>query len=588
MDALQNAENLFWEGALFVVDPTPNLRYTEKLLEAGKIWRAEQHFLAAGLATSAAQLSAQRFGLPYFVAVSEWFKTALDDYSRCLERESANSLVPTLALMKAYQELLRFSALGRENSLRFSRLRKSVMITLADEMLTTLNEHPKTDRLWLEGFRIEGSMLGPWSISTEDDVGTYNFFDAEKRIVSYRIDSAFELLIAIGDYAKAESICKRFSSAITTNQGLRGWYAAIQGFLYPQSAAEYFFAAATYFEGDEPDVMRLARSMSELANKHTWSTHFKMRGHLALAAMDESNFERHIMAASNMASKFKSIHIPSVRRLDSLVIMLAQLLEGANSLDPAEARDRFWRDIMLNEEPYDETILEFIDNTITGLSELDSNRKRGLAKIGRALAALERLPLIGESNVDAFAITLDLTALKVIEGKLSNWIHRSLGEISSEIQLQKILLRLFQNQIPKYAQLRHGPMEYGKDIVVCVSESGTNILRMYQIKCGDITKRKWNQECRPQLEEIFQVPISDEQIGHTIDRQIGILAFNGHFSPFVERIINAWKTDQFKAFGRQYEFMNLDTIVNYVIDNRLTNALRVALKEYGNETHENI
>ena len=70
--------------------------------------------------------------------------------------------------------------------------------------------------------------------------------------------------------------------------------------------------------------------------------------------------------------------------------------------------------------------------------------------------------------------------------------------------MQKLLLRLMQAQLPLYAQRRHGPIEYGKDIVVLVEVDGEHVLQMYQVKAGDITKSNW-AKARDELAEMFQV-----------------------------------------------------------------------------------
>jgi hypothetical protein len=77
--------------------------------------------------------------------------------------------------------------------------------------------------------------------------------------------------------------------------------------------------------------------------------------------------------------------------------------------------------------------------------------------------------------------------------------------------------------------------------------------------------------------------MSEDQIPGSVDKHIGILIWNGHINTFVEDIISAWQREQREVFGRDYEFMNLDSIVNYIIDMRLVNALRFALGEIDNE-----
>src|SRR5207249_6362503 len=55
-----------------------------------------------------------------------------------------------------------------------------------------------------------------------------------------------------------------------------------------------------------------------------------------------------------------------------------------------------------------------------------------------------------------------------------------------------------------YAQIRHGPIEYGKDIAVVVEKDSKRILRLYQAKVGDITVPVWRNATH-ELEEMFLV-----------------------------------------------------------------------------------
>ena len=59
-----------------------------------------------------------------------------------------------------------------------------------------------------------------------------------------------------------------------------------------------------------------------------------------------------------------------------------------------------------------------------------------------------------------------------------------------------------QGELPLYAQVRHGPIEYGKDIVALLAIDGSVVLRHYQVKCGDIDKKKWRVS-KDELEEVF-------------------------------------------------------------------------------------
>src|SRR5205823_5881490 len=112
-------------------------------------------------------------------------------------------------------------------------------------------------------------------------------------------------------------------------------------------------------------------------------------------------------------------------------------------------------------------------------SALTSNR------LHQALETLGRVPLIGTKVASAVKQKDGEAALQQMLGPYRTWIHRTLASITDERVLQKLLLRLMQAQMPLYAQIRHGPLEYGKDIAVLVEDDqALTRLEMYQVKAG--------------------------------------------------------------------------------------------------------
>ena len=134
--------------------------------------------------------------------------------------------------------------------------------------------------------------------------------------------------------------------------------------------------------------------------------------------------------------------------------------------------------------------------------------------------------------------------------------------------------------MPTYAQIRHGPIEYGKDLVVLTEERGELILRMYQAKIGDITKPTW-RAAQPELEEIFQVDLSRLQFPVEPTVRQGVLVFNGHVNPHTEPVVEGWLQEQHRDHQRSYELMHLDALVNWIFSQNLLNELRAALRELG-------
>jgi hypothetical protein len=171
-------------------------------------------------------------------------------------------------------------------------------------------------------------------------------------------------------------------------------------------------------------------------------------------------------------------------------------------------------------------------------------------------------------------------ALTVLQGPILTWIHRTLADITDEVILQRIFLRLAQAGLPHYAQIRHGPLEYGKDVVVVTNEGGFNLLRQHQMKCGDLTVRRW-REIKDQLEEIFLVPLQTVNMTARIDARVGILVCNGHAQPHLDPIMRGWFEAQARDHGRKFEFMHLDDLASWIVRCGLINEFRAALAEFG-------
>ena len=143
-----------------------------------------------------------------------------------------------------------------------------------------------------------------------------------------------------------------------------------------------------------------------------------------------------------------------------------------------------------------------------------------------------------------------------------------------------MLLRLLQAGLPQYAQIRHGPIEYGKDITVLLNEVGVNVLRHYQVKCGDIDTKKW-RESKNELEDIFLVPVNSLHLPVAPERVEAILVTNGHANQYVEPVMDGWFRTQMTDHERIVKFMHLDALVRWISEHRLFNELRIALKEQG-------
>jgi hypothetical protein len=274
---------------------------------------------------------------------------------------------------------------------------------------------------------------------------------------------------------------------------------------------------------------------------------------------------------------------PQVARLGLVVRALAGIL----GVEPSITLDRAKKDLALQarifgEEEADAFGIQFFEKTERALERFERSPASALSEgeLEGVLTALERLPLVGSDLARAVRPGVGEAALKAILGPERAWIHRKLEAITDEAKLRRLILRLLQASIPRYAQIRHGPIEYGKDVVVLVDYDGKRILRMYQAKAGDITVPVWRTAAH-ELEEMFLVPLSELQIGSEVDVREGVLVCNGHANNHVEPIIGPWIDEQARAYGRLFRFMHLDDIVNWIVKERLIGEFRAIAAELG-------
>src|SRR6266849_8085617 len=85
-------------------------------------------------------------------------------------------------------------------------------------------------------------------------------------------------------------------------------------------------------------------------------------------------------------------------------------------------------------------------------------------RLGIALDALAKIPVIGPDVTASAQREIGKGVRLTLEGPVRTWAHRALGSIDNEAVLRRVLLRLLQGTLPRYAQIRHGPIKYGEDI----------------------------------------------------------------------------------------------------------------------------
>lgn len=571
-DLPSTAEEVYWSGSRF---DQPSIVRVEQLRKVADSWLAEGYLIAGGIALVDAWRAG--WGLLDHETRLGYVRRAIGAFRRCVDESSADSMEALLALKKWYEEL-RWLDYADERQL--ARDADAVYLTLADRLVNGFSDHPNAVSFCVYGFRLRGLITGPWTAEYPEGVvsSETTTWEPHARTFCFRIPSAFELFVRMGDYRAAREITDRYPHAFTSPD-LRGWKMVVEAFTGAPCPAELFSAAAVIFEETGPESYRDADGAWSGINRHLWAPYFCSRSWMARAVGDPNRAEEFISKAAACMPDHRAYSHTGVHRYHLLIKMLAGALDLHHGLDAVAARAEFESDIrFFGGRDGDPATLEFLDHAYAGFEKMRADRTQGLSSIGRAMAALDRIPLLGQAEAETVRHAVDRRAIGIIEGPNRLWLHRELEMIADEDQFRRLLLRLFQNSVPRYAHIRHGPIEYGKDIAVAVELDGRLILQMYQAKCGDIKKAHWNR-CRPQLEEIFQVPLNTFQIHGTVDERVGILIWNGHADPHVEPVMKAWRDDQRVAFERVYEFMHLDDVVNYILESRLVTAFREALVE---------
>jgi hypothetical protein len=319
-------------------------------------------------------------------------------------------------------------------------------------------------------------------------------------------------------------------------------------------------------------------------NQQLWAKYFRARARLIEPIRTPDKAQELLdHAIGALVGTEAGWHSGEVSRFHVLVKVLSKLLSDPLSLDAEEARREYQLEIrMSGESEQDRLALMFISEAADAFHgyAIDPSSEMTRGRLGNAIVALAKIPTIGPEVIDALRPEIGRRAWSISLGPVRTWMHRSLEGIRDEARFRKLLLRMLQSGLPHYAQVRHGPLEYGKDITVLLELDGKSVLRHYQVKCGDMDKRKW-RESRDEMEQMFQVQLASFQLAVVPQRTEGVLVTNGHANAYVEPLIDGWLREQRETHKRVVQFLHLDALVDWIAENRLVNELRLALREQG-------
>ena len=501
----------------------------DKLSRAAQLWRKEGQHFSAGVAMLDASHAA--WGQP--ARMLEALRAAMADLEVVISEQAPTSPASLAALYKLRQSTDRASWFSD-----IDRATVSVRVReLSSELAQRLFKHFRTSDN-ADCYLVRGVVI----VTDRDDFWETRFPDYEVpsgveqpgQELLLNIPSAFRLFVTTGEWQAAHEIVNLREGAFTT-PGLKGWRAVTIGHVNPEETVSCFDEAADCFilDAEPPTSEELIRRGGHWssANQQLWAKYFRARARLVESIRTPTKVRELLdRAVEALADTEAGWHSGEVSRFRVLIKVMAKLLSDPLSFDPEEARREYNLEIRMSEEvEQDRLALTFITEAANGFRGFATNPGSEITRnrLELALGALERIPTIGPEVTSAVRPEIGRRALAAILGPFRSWMHRSLGSITDEGQFRMILLRLLQNGLPIYAQVRHGPLEYGKDIVALLEIDGVIVLRQYQAKCGDIDNKKW-RESKDEMEKMFQVPLTSFQLPVAPQRIEGILITNGH------------------------------------------------------------
>jgi hypothetical protein len=440
------------------------------------------------------------------------------------------------------------------------------------------------------GFDLTVDFSGRWEPHFPAFEVDSNAIKSGPESITIGIPSAFRNFVWAGDYRAASNIASALPEFFDS-PGLRGWNAAIKGLLDADQSVERFTEASDEFARDVQVEERFQeRGHWSSINIDLWAKYFRARSMLAQAVRTPQRTSDLVHQAAGALKGTDAGWVnPQVTCLRHVLTALDQVIGGSEAdAVLAEAKASLSHDTRFSGfDETDQLALEFFDSAAEAFRELGAAPTRALTcgALRRALEILGRIPLIGDGVAGAVESVIGERAYERLLGRHMTWIYRTIESINDERTLQRLLLRLMQGQLPLYAQVRHGPIEYGKDIVALVEANERLSLQMYQVKVGDITKANWSK-ARDELEEMFQVDMSSVQLPAVPDNREGILIFNGHLNPYAEPVVSGWMDEQKRDHNRSITIMHIDRLVKWIVNNSLINELRHALDELQIPIHD--
>lgn len=439
--------------------------------------------------------------------------------------------------------------------------------------------HSSADALLMSGFELRGCLDSHWEpVFPGYEVMAGHDSTSHDGTRTIGMNSGFRSLLRLGDYDGALRISQANEQALIS-PGLRGWSIASAALLIGDS--DRFADASAQFSLDSSDRDDKKEPHWSGINQQLWAPYFMSRSHMAAPCISPEDAIENLRKASGSELRPSVWHVPQVNCYVQIISAVRGFADGdANAV--TSAVQNYQKSLRWDiPSSFDSHVVSFLDN-IQALS-CKAFGDDWIKPLSQLLRLLDRLPILTTGEKENIESALNLAIPNSLLGLERGWMYESLASIKDEKKLHRILLAIFraEAEVPEFSHIRHGAFEYGKDIVVCREHDGRRILWMYSVKVGELKKANWNRDIRPQLEEMFHVPLDSPEIPGEIDERVGVLVWNNHISPHADPIVKGWLEEQRRKIGRRFELMNIDSLVIYVTENGLGGALRKALRLEG-------
>jgi hypothetical protein len=511
-------------------------------------------------------------------------QAALDDWTHLVDTSPAPSPASMAASQKISREVWYAGRLFGEDQLALESSAAATDLARARLMEQHFAEHPERNAYLMSGVQLSADLLGEWTI-------VYPSFEVPDETegpgTPYLVNlaPAFSLYTRHRKWLDARRLARAYPEGLIS-PSLRGWAAVAEAECKPRRADHFFEKAAAEFKSDvspvTPEDLQARGGTWSAVNVVLWAGYFRARACLVRGVRDPSSITEELLKAKYALDSVEGYAAANVTRLRVLVRSLAILVSDPEAYDEAAALKEYELAMRITGvRAGDRSAQEFLTKAGEYFRAIATDPRVALTKgaLHEALTALAKVPVLTPGASEAVQQPLGQSAFDLLLGPIRTELHRALEKITNEAVFRKVLLRLLQSRSPAYAQIRHGPFEYGKDVAALVEVDGVPVLRLYQAKVGDIKKAQW-YGCREQLEEIFLVPMSQFQLPITPQRIEAFLVTTGHATDHVEPIIAAWISAQKESQGRSIEFFHLDRLVQWIVGNKLTKECLESLKEF--------